>query len=105
MRGAHSKKDCVFLMMLSSKQEVFCWLIGVVAAIELFVHSHTFNVTAATYYYGFVLLCVVVFLFWLRFRRRTLPEPRWLRSLANCVLVIVIATFLLYAAGVATWYE
>ena|ERR1017187_7399707 len=50
-------------MTLSSKHELLCWLIGGIAAIELFVHSHTFNVIAATYYYGFALLSVVAFLF------------------------------------------
>jgi drug/metabolite transporter (DMT)-like permease len=93
------------LMLFSAKQELFCWLIGGVVAIELFVNSHTFNVIAVTYYYGFALISVVVFLYWLRFRKRPSPEPRWLRILANFVLVIVTATFLLYVVGVATWYE
>ena len=93
------------LTLLSTKQELFCWLIGVATVIVLFAHSHTFNVIAATYYYGFALLCVVAFLFWLRFRKRSSPGPRWLRILANFVLVIVTATFLLYVVGVATWYE
>jgi len=78
---------------------------GGLAAIWLFVNSHTFNVIAATYYYGFALLSVVVFLFWLKFRKRPSPQPMWLRILANFVLVIVTATFLLYVVGVATWYE
>ena len=90
---------------LSSKQELLCWLIGGIAATELFLHSHTFNVIAATYNYGIALLSVVVFLFWLRFRKRSTTRPRWLRILANFVLVIVTVAFLLYAAGVATWYE
>ena len=97
--------DFVSLMTLSSKQELFCWLIGAVAAIELFDYADAFKLTAATYYYGFALLSVVVFLFWLRFRKRASPAPRWLRILANVVLVIVTATFLLYVVGVATWYE
>jgi amino acid transporter len=80
-------------MTLSSKQEVLCWLIGGVAVIELFLRSHTFNVIAATYYYGIALLSVVVFLFWLRFRKRSTPRPWWLRILANFVLVIVTAAF------------
>jgi hypothetical protein len=90
---------------LSSKQELLFWLIGVVAVIELFDNSHTFNVVAATYYYGFALLSIVLFLFWLRFRKRPEPKPKWLKILANVVLVVVSATFLLYLAGVATWYE
>ena len=65
-----NRKDFVPLMTLSSKQELLCWLIGVVAVIELFDNSHTFNVVAATYYYGFALLSIVVLLFWLRFRKR-----------------------------------
>ena len=92
-------------MTLSSKQELFCWMIGGVAVIVLFLHSNTFNVIAATYYYGFALLSVVVFLFWLRFRKRPVPKPMWLKILANVVLVVVTATFLLYVLGVATWYE
>jgi drug/metabolite transporter (DMT)-like permease len=95
----------VSLIALSSKQELFCWLIGGVATIVLFLHSDTFNVIAATYYYGFALLSMVAFLFWLRFRKRPSPQPRWLRILANFVLTIVTATFLLYVVGVATWYE
>ena len=92
-------------MMLSSKQELFCWLIGGVTAIGLFGYSGAFKLTAATYYYGFALLSVVVFLFWLRFRKRQSPEPRWLRILANFILVVATSTFLLYVVGVATWYE
>jgi hypothetical protein len=92
-------------MTLSSKQELFCWLIGGLATMVLFLHSDTFNVVAATYYYGFALLSVVAFLFWLRFRKRPSTRPRWLRILSNFVLVIVAATFLLYIVGVATWYE
>ncbi len=92
-------------MALSSKQELFCWLIGSVAAIGLFGYSDAFKLTAATYCYGFALLSIVVFLFWLKFRKRASPEPRWLRILANFALVVVTATFLLYVVGVATWYE
>jgi hypothetical protein len=88
-------------MTLSPRQE----LIGGVAPIGLFLHSNTFNVIAATYYYGIALLSIVVLLFWLRFRKRSTPRPWWLRILANSVLVIVTATFLLYVAGVASWYE
>jgi drug/metabolite transporter (DMT)-like permease len=90
---------------LSSKQELFCWLFGGIAVLELFDNSHTFNVIAATYYYGFALLLVIAFLFWLKFRKRPTPEPKWLRTLANFVLVIVSATFVLYLLGVVTWYE
>jgi hypothetical protein len=90
---------------LSSKQELFCWLIGCVAAIELFDYSNAFKLTAAACYYGLALLSIVVFLFWLKFRKRATPKPRWLKILANFVLVVVIATFLLYVVGIATWYE
>jgi len=92
-------------MTLSSKQELFCWVIGSVVAIGLFVHSHTFYVTAATYYYGIALLSVMVFLFWLRFRKGSSPEPRLLRILANSILVILSGLFLMYLLGVATYYE
>jgi hypothetical protein len=88
------------LMTLSSKQELFCWLIGGIASVGLFSYSNAFKLTAATYYHGSALLSVVVvFLFWLRFRKRPLSDPRWLRILANFVLVIVSATFLLYVLG------
>lgn len=92
-------------MLFSAKRELFCWLIGGVAAIELFNYANAFKLTAATCYYGLALLSVVIFLFWLRFRKRPSPKPMWLRILANCVLVIVTATFLLYVVGIATWYE
>jgi hypothetical protein len=95
----------VSLITPSSKLELFCWLVGGVATIVLFLHSDTFNVIAATYYYGLAMLSVVAFLFWLRFRKRPSPQPRWLRILADFVLVVVTATFLLYVVGVATWYE
>jgi hypothetical protein len=91
------------LRTLSSKHELLCWLIGGVAAIELFDYSNAFKLTAATCYYGFALLSVVAFLFWLKLRKRPSPQPMWLRILANFVLVIVTATFLLYIVGVATW--
>ena len=90
---------------LSSRQELLCWLIGGIAVIGLFDYADAFKLTAATCYYGIALLSIVVLLFWLRFRKRSTPRPWWLRILANFVLVIVTATFLLYAAGVATWYE
>ena len=71
----------------------------------LFVNSHTFNVVRATFYYGAALLGVGAFLFWIRFRRNMEPRPRWLRIVANSVLVLVSAMLLLYLLGVATWYE
>ncbi len=92
-------------MTLSSKQELFCWLIGCVAAIELFDYSNAFKLTAATCYYGLALLSIVVFLFWLNFKKRATPRPRWLRILAGFVLVVVTATFLLYVVGIAMWYK
>jgi drug/metabolite transporter (DMT)-like permease len=90
---------------ISPKQELFCWFIGGAAVLELSEHSHTFNVIAATYYYGLALLCIIAFLFWLRFRKRPTPWPTWLKVVANSVLVIVSAALLLYVLGVATWYE
>jgi drug/metabolite transporter (DMT)-like permease len=104
MVGSTAKRR-LCLVTFSPKQESLCWLIGGVAAIGLFVHSHTFNVVAATYYYGFALLSVVVFLFWVKFRKKPTPGPRWLSILANLILVIASATLLLYLLGVATWYE
>lgn len=92
-------------MTLSPKQELFCWLIGGMAVLELFDHSHTFNVIAETYYYGLALLFVIVFLFWLKFRKRPTRGPKWLRILANFILVIASAAFVLYLLGVITWYE
>ena len=92
-------------MTHSPRLELLCWLIGGVAAIGLFDYAGAFKLTAATCYYGIALLSVVALLFWLRFRKRSMPRLWWLRILASFVLVIVTATFLLYAAGVATWYE
>ena len=92
-------------MTLSSKQELLCWLIGCVAAVGLFDYANAFKLTAASCCYGLALLSIVVVLFWLKFRKRATPMPRWLRILANFVLVVVTATFLLYVVGIATWYE
>ena len=92
-------------MTLSTKQELFCWLAGSLLAVVLFALSHTFYVTAATYCYGLALLSVVGFLFWFRFRNKPVPEPRWLRFIANAALVILSLVCLLYILGVATWYE
>jgi len=85
--------------------ELFCWLIGCVAAIGLFDYADAFRLTAATCYYGLALLAIVVFLFWLRFRKRAMPRPWWLRILATLGLILVTATFLLYVVGIATWYK
>ena len=92
-------------LKLSSKQEFLCWLAACIAAASLFFRSHTFNVVRGTYYYGAGLLCVLVFLLWLRFRKEVSPRPRWLKIVANFVLVIVSTIFVIYALGVATWYE
>jgi hypothetical protein len=80
-------------------------LIGGVAVVGLFAYSDAFKLTRITFYYGLSLLTVIVSLFWLKFRKKPLPEPRWLRILANSVLVVVTAIFLLYVVGVASWYE
>ena len=92
-------------MTISSKREFLCWLIGGVAEVGLFVHSDEFKLTATAAYYGLAMLSIGVVLFWLKFRRRATPRPKWLGVLANSVLVIVTATFLLYVVGIATWYE
>jgi len=89
----------------SPQQELFCWLTGSLVAVALLALSHTFYVTAATYGYGLALLSVVGFLFWFRFRKKPVPEPRWLRFTANAALVILSLVCLLYILGVATWYE
>jgi len=90
---------------ISPKQELACWLAGSLLAIALFLRSHTFYVTAETYCYGAAFLSVLVFLLWVRFRRRSIPSPKWLRVTANTALVILGAVFLLYILGVATYYE
>ena len=92
-------------MTLSSKQELFCNLIGCVVAIGLFGYANAFMLIAATCYYGLAMLSVVVSLFWLRFRKRAPHRPRWLRILANLALIVVTATFLFYVIGIAMWYE
>jgi NhaP-type Na+/H+ or K+/H+ antiporter len=67
--------------------------------------SHTFDVTASTFWCGIGQLVVITFLFWIKFRRRTTCEPRWLRNMANFTLAILSIAFLVYLLGVATWYE
>jgi hypothetical protein len=92
-------------MALSWKQELFCWLSGTVAAILLFAFSHTFYVTHRTFYYGASLVAVGGFLYWIRFRKKPSPQPKWLRYLGNVLLLVVSAALLLCALGVATYYE
>jgi O-antigen/teichoic acid export membrane protein len=92
-------------LALSSKQELFCWVTCTSLAIALFVLSHTFYVTTATYCYGLALLSVVGFLFVFRFRKKPVPEPKWLSVVANSGLFILSVVCVLYVLGVATWYE
>jgi len=92
-------------MMLSAKHELFCWLAGSYLAMELFSRSHTASVTTETFYYGVALFGIVVFLFWLKLRQRTTPEPRWLKITASLILVILSVVFLIYLLGVAAYYE
>jgi hypothetical protein len=61
--------------------------------------------TAAACYYGLAILSIVASLFWLRFKKRVPPRPRWFRILANLALIVVTATFLFYVIGIAMWYE
>jgi hypothetical protein len=90
---------------LSPKQELFCWLTGTSLGIALLLLSHTFYVTTATYFYGLALLSVVGFLFWFKFRRKLIPDPKWLKIIANLALVFLSLMCLLYILGVVTWYE
>ena len=92
-------------MTLSSKQEFLCWLAGTLVAIGLFIKSHTFYVTTATYCYGVSLFVVIAFLFWFRFRKRIELRPKWLTIVANVVLLALSGLFFFYLAGIATWYE
>ena len=89
---------------LSWKQELLCWLTAGLLAIALLELSHTFYVTSATYAYGLPLLSLVVLMFCLKFRRAE-PQQKWLRLVANLVLVELSVVCLLYVLGVATWYE
>src|SRR6266700_7921594 len=99
------KKEFLYPMMLSAKHELFCWLAGSYLAMELFSRSHTASVTTETFYYGVALFGIVVFLFWLKLRQRTTPEPRWLKITASLILVILSVVFLIYLLGVAAYYE
>ena len=92
-------------MTLSSRIEVLFSLVGCAAAIELFLYANAFELTGATFCYGLVLLSIVVFLFWLNFRKRTSPKPKWLKILTNFILVVVSAIFLFYVVGIAMWYK
>jgi len=97
--------DGLTLTKLSSIQELVCWLATGSTAVALWLLSHTFYVTTATYSYGLVLLSLVVFMFWFKSRTRANSRPKWLRLVSNGVLVELSAVFLLYLIGVATWYE
>ena len=92
-------------MKLLPKQELAVWITGCVLAIVLLLLSHTFYVTASTYAFGFVLVALAGFLSWLRFSRQAPSRPRWLLISANAVLAVIGFIVLLYALGVATWYE
>ncbi len=90
---------------LLPKHELAVWIAGSIGAVVLFLLSHTFYVTAATYAFGVALVGLVGLLFWLRFRRAASPRPNWLRISSNAVLVVLTLIVFLYALGVATWYE
>ena len=92
-------------IVLSTKQELVCWIVGAITTLEAFSFSHTFNAIPRTYLVGVILLLLGVLLFWLRFRKDALQRPKWLLILANVVLVIFCVIFLLYLGGVATFYE
>lgn len=85
--------------------ELVIWVLGFLGAVAAFLLAHTFVVTAATYAYGAVLLGITSGLFWLRFRPQQTQRPRWLRVTANAILVVLSGIVILYALGVATWYE
>jgi len=89
---------------LSSKQELWCWLAFGAAGVVIFLHSHTFNVVAATYLYGLLLLFVVLFMFGFRFRKKQTPDPKWLIIIANLILFGTSGLFVIYLLGVLTWY-
>jgi len=89
-------------MTLSSRQELLCWLFFGLLAIVLLLLSHTFYVTRITYYQGLAFGSVIAFLFWFKFRKRGIPEPKWLKITADSTLVILCLAFLLYLLGLAS---
>jgi drug/metabolite transporter (DMT)-like permease len=92
-------------MTLSPKVELCLLVAGTLLEVELSDYSHTFYVTAVTYYWGLALLCLTGLLFWIRFRRRSVPAPMWLKVIGTACVAIVAGVFLLYLYGVVTYYE
>ncbi len=90
---------------VTPRQELVVWIIASGGAIAAFLLAHTFYVTAATFWYGSFLLGVTGFLFWLRFRPRSIEIPNWLRLIFNSILVLLSMVLLLYFLGVVTYYE
>jgi hypothetical protein len=90
---------------VSSVVELCLLVAGTLLEMELWDNSHTFYVTAVTYYWGLALLCLAGLLFWIRFRRTSLPRPMWLRVIGSVCMVIVTGELLLYLYGVVTYYE
>ena len=86
-------------------RELAVWVLGFLTAVVAFLLSHTFYVTASTYAYGAVLLGITSGLFWYRFRPQRSNRAGWLKVTANAILMVLSAIVLLYALGVATWYE
>ena len=95
MLGAMTTRNC----------ELVIWVLGFLGAVAAFLLAHTFVVTAATYAYGAVLLGITLGLFWFRFRPQQTQPARWLKVTGNAILVVLSGIVLLYALGVATWYE
>ena len=92
-------------MTLSLRKELFFWLACALSGILLFVNSHTFYVTRITYAYGLGLLFITLFVFWLRFRKRPIGQPWWMKTVANLVFAGVCILFVIYLLGVVTWFE
>lgn len=92
-------------MTTNSTRELAIWVLGFSAALSAFFLSHTFYVTNTTYAYGLVLFALTIALFWYRFRPQRAQRARWLRITGNVILTILTGVVLLYALGVATWYE
>ena len=90
---------------LTPKNELFAWIVGSCAAVTAFICSHTFYVTASTFWYGVPLVGSTTLLFWLRFRHREMQLTKMQKIVSASALVLLSTLVAMYLLGVTTYYE
>jgi uncharacterized membrane protein (UPF0136 family) len=89
------------IRLQTARSEIFTWLIGIAALAASFAllsnERHAIQVASLV-----SALCIIVFLFWLRFTSRKPPSPRWLKIVSSLGLMLVI---LLWMSAFLGWGE